>query len=81
MRELRIEGLTERQCVLLDMIYSCDSYDELMNWTAGLPKKTQMDVLTLTQLLLHETIEQEMVEPLTSYPDAEYIINKIKSEM
>jgi len=81
MRELRIEGLTEEQCMFLDVIYACDSYEELMNFTHGLPRREQLQVLTLIQILLHETIEEEMIKPLASYPDAERIINQIKRKM
>lgn len=81
MRELRIEGLTERQCRLLDVIYACDTYDELMHWTHQLPKRTQLEVLTLIQLLLHESIEEEMIKPMTSYPEAERMINQVKRKM
>lgn len=80
-REIRIDGLTDDQCRYLDMIYSCDSYEELMNYTHAMPKKEQLQVLTLVQILLHETIEQEYIEPMTSYPDAEAIIDKIKRKM
>ena len=81
MREVKIDGLTDDQVVLLDMIYACDSYDELMGWTHELPKRTQLEVLTLIQILLHETIEEEMIKPMTSYPEAEQIINKIRKNI
>ena len=77
-REIRIDGLTPKQCQYLDIIYACDSYDELMNYTKALPRKEQVQVLTLVQILLHETIEEEMIRPMTSYPDAEKIINRIR---
>jgi len=81
MRELRIEGLTEEQCMFLDVIHACESYDELMNFTHSLPRKEQLEVLTLIQILLHETIEEEMIKPMTSYPEAEQIINKIRKNL
>lgn len=80
-REIRIDGLTEEQCMFLDVIYSCDSYEELMNFTHDLPRREQLQVLTLIQILLHETIEEEMIKPMTSYPDAERIISQIKRKM
>ena len=80
-REIRIDGLTEEQCMFLDVIYACDSYEELMRFTHDLPRREQLQVLTLIQILLHETIEEEMIKPLTSYPDAERIISQIKRKM
>ena len=81
MRELKIDGLTEEQCMFLDLIYACESYDELMKFTHRLPRKEQLEVLTLIQILLHETIEEEMIKPMTSYPEAEQIINKIRKNL
>ena len=80
-RELKIDGLTEEQCMFLDLIYACDSYDELMGFARELPRREQLQVLTLIQILLHETIEEEMIKPMTSYPEAEQIINKIRKNL
>ena len=77
-KQIKIDGLTKEQCHYLDVIYTCDSYEELMDYTSGLPKNKRVQVLTLVQILLHESIEEEMIKPLTSYPDAEALINKIR---
>ena len=75
---IRLEGLSEDDIVLLDIIYSCDDYETLMNWTHTLEKTIQLRVLTLIQIILHETIEEEMIKPMTSYPDAERMINQVR---
>lgn len=77
-KQLRIDGLTEDQCILLDIIYACESYDELMDFAHNLPHEERLEVLTLIQIVLHETIEVEMLRPMQSYPDAEYIIEQIR---
>lgn len=77
---MQIEGLNHRQEAMLHVIWGMDSYEELMHWTHTLPRKYQLEALTLIQLILHETIEEQMVEPLNGYyPDAERIIEYIKS--
>jgi hypothetical protein len=75
---ISIDGLTEDQVTLLNFIYACDSYDELMEFVGKLDKKTQFTARALIQLILFETIEEEYIKPMTRYPDAEFIINRIK---
>ena len=78
-KQLKIDGLTKEQCMFLDIIYACESYEELMKFTSSLPNSKRLQVLTLVQILLHESIEEEMIKPLTSYPEAEAIIEKVKN--
>jgi len=75
---IMIDGLTQDQVTLLNFIYACDSYDELMEFVGELDGKTQLTALALIQLILYETIEEEYIKPMTRYPDAEFIINRIK---
>lgn len=77
-KQIKIDGLTDEQCMFLDIIYDCDSYEELMHFTRGLPKRQQTQIMTLVQMLLHESIEEEVIKPMTSYPDAEALIRKVK---
>jgi len=75
---ITISGLSKKHVALLDFIYAHESYDDLMEWTHSLPRKMQLEVLTLIKLILLETIEEEMIKPMTRYTDAERIINRIK---
>jgi len=75
---ISIDGLTQDQVTLLEFIYACDSYDELMDFVGQLDKRTQQTARSLIQLILFETIEEEYIKPMTRYPDAEFIINRIK---
>jgi len=75
---ISIDGLTEDQVTLLNFIYACDNYDELMDFVGQLDTKTQRTARSLIQLILYETIEEEYIKPMTRYPDAEFIINRIK---
>ena len=76
-REIKIDGLTERQKNLLDIIYACDTYDELVYFTRRQPPEIREEIWVLTQLLLYESIEEDMIKPMTSYPDAERIMERI----
>jgi len=76
---ITIDGLTENQVTLLNFIYACDTYDELMDFVDQLDKRTQFTARALIQLILYETIEEEFIKPMTRYPDAEFIINRIKN--
>ena len=76
-REIKIDGLTERQKNLLDIIYACDTYDELVYFTRRQPPEIREEIWVLTQLLLHESIEEDIIKPMTSYPDAERIMERI----
>jgi len=79
-KEIKIDGLSERQKGLLDIIYACDTYDELVYFTRRQPPEIREEIWTLTQILLYESIEQELIKPMTSYPDAERIMKKIMSK-
>jgi hypothetical protein len=79
-KQYKIDGLTERQVGLLDIIYTCDTYDELVYFTRRQPPEIREEIWVLTQLLLHESIEEDIIKPMTSYPDAERIMNKIMSK-
>ena len=79
-KEIKIDGLTKRQKNLLDVIYACNTYDELVYFTRRQPPAIREEIWVLTQLLLHETIEEDIIKPMTSYPDAERIMNKIMSK-
>jgi hypothetical protein len=77
-RQIKISGLSEGDVELLDIIYSMSDYEELMEWVDTLSVKLRRRVQCLIKLILLETIEEEMIRPMTSYPDAERIIEHIK---
>jgi hypothetical protein len=78
-KEIRIDGLTAEQCDMLDIIYACESYDELKQLMACLDERERIMANTLVTVIMHETIEREVIEPMTYYPDAMRIINKLKN--
>jgi len=80
-KEIRIEGLTEEQCDMLDLIYACDTPIELKQFLAHLSRKEHALATTLMTLIVYETIELEMIQPMSQrefYPDAMRILKKLK---
>lgn len=77
-REIRIDGLTDEQCDMLDLIYACDTSTELREFIGCLDVRERAMAYSLMQLVMYETIEAEIIEPMTHYPDAMRIINKLK---
>lgn len=80
LRPVQIDGLSERQVMLCNIIYACDSYDELNDFLKHLDKRDLKDAWTLITLMRHEYIEEEIMSEYIEadyYPDAEDIISKI----
>jgi lysyl-tRNA synthetase class I len=80
-KEIKIDGLTDEQADMLDVIWSCDSYDELKQLMACLDERERIMATTLVTVIMHEEIEQHVIKPMKSYPDAIRIINKIKKKL
>lgn len=57
---MRIEGLTEEQCKMLDEMWLKDSNEELVSWFQKLPPRKLEMALTLHQLLVNEAQEDEV---------------------
>ena len=80
-KEIRIDGLNDEQCDMLDLIYACDSSSELKEFLSCLDRREYTMAMSLMTLVMYETIEVEMIEPMSKrgfYPDAVRAINKIK---
>lgn len=61
---MRIDGLTQEQCDMLDKMWTLDTSEELYNYFQTLtPEKYQMAV-TLQEILIQEA-EEEQTENLT----------------
>lgn len=76
MKPIKIEGLTQRQIELLDIMWSLDSNEDLINWTDTLDPDDCREVITLAELVKLEYIE-EFLE-IEDFTDALEIINQIK---
>ena len=81
-KEIKLDGLTEEQCDMLDLIYACDTRAELKQFLSCLDRREHAMALSLMTLVMYETIEVEMIQPMAQrgfYPDAVRAINKIKN--
>lgn len=73
--DIRLEGLSEEQVELLDIMWSFDSSEDFLEWKQTLNHRLQMQVEVLVQLLGYEIMERE-IQAMTSYPDAEKMLKK-----
>lgn len=65
---ITIQGLTDRQKSIMDMLWSMDSMDKVNAFVRALPtKQDRADAASLIEIAVAETIEQE--EGLDRYAD------------
>jgi len=76
MARITIDGLNERQCKLMDAIWSMESYDEVMAFRTTLHPLMRRELDVLLELLRYEALEPE-IQAMRIYPDAVRAINKI----
>ena len=73
---MKLDGLTEHQVELLDIMWSIEEFDELEAWMGTLTRAERMEAENLQRLLILETFE-EMLEQ-EGYPDAKRVIDKFR---
>jgi hypothetical protein len=77
MIEITIEGLSERQRVLADMIWACDSKAEIDLFIKSLPNKAlKTEAQVIIDMLLIATIDQ-CYDGNGSLAEANELINKV----
>ena len=55
-----IEGLTHRQKTLADLLWSCQTEQQMLTLIKNLPTQAdQRDAISLTHMIIHETAEAE----------------------
>lgn len=65
---ITINGLTERQKQLVDLMWNCQDLDQVNTLIAALPtKQDRIDCRGLCTILIQETLEQE--QGLDAYAD------------
>lgn len=58
---ITIEGLTPRQYQIMDLLWGCDSIDQVQTLIAAMPTdKDRCDAQSLIIIATHETLEQEL---------------------
>jgi hypothetical protein len=71
---MKIEGLTEKQCHMLDVMWTKDSARELSEWFDELPMHELEMALTLHDILIQECYESDVKK---SNKDAVSMLKKI----
>jgi hypothetical protein len=75
--EITIEGLNERQKVLADMIWACDTRAQINTLIRSLPTvQLQDEAKSIMEMMILATIEQAY-DGLGSLDEANQLINKV----
>tara|TARA_Y100000004_G_scaffold82717_1_gene92748 strand:- start:293 stop:520 length:228 start_codon:yes stop_codon:yes gene_type:complete len=74
---MMIEGLTQHQCNLLDMMFSCENPKEIYDLRQRLSQKDRHELDTLVELVILDNIDRE-VDKMTRFPEAEKIFRELK---
>jgi len=65
---ISITGLTHKQKALMDVMWTIDSLDRVQAFIKTLPKRDRQDCLSLLEIAIQESTEQE--QGLEEYTDA-----------
>jgi hypothetical protein len=77
MIDITIEGLNARQRVLADMIWACDTREQISTFIRSLPTvDLQDEAKTIVDMMIMATIEQAY-DGLGSLDEAQQLINKV----
>jgi hypothetical protein len=75
--DIRIDGLNEEQCRLLDCIWAIGDKEEFESWYCTLPYRTMQEVESLLELLRYEMMERYL--DMDSLSTARAYIDNIRS--
>ena len=74
---MRIDGLTDHQVVLLDMMWECETPRELMELRDTLTRDEQKMMDVLIHLVYMESVEPEILA-MKEFPMVQMLLEKIK---
>jgi hypothetical protein len=75
---IELHGLTQHQVELLDIIWNLDTKSELDDFIDLLDEEDQKMCYTLSELLSIEIMDMAL-DGITEFPEADSVINRIKS--
>jgi len=75
---MRIEGLTERQVELLDIMWEIEEFTDLEQWMTTLDPEERTEAEALQRLVVLETFEELLDKG--NYPDARRVLVDIMSK-
>ena len=73
---MRIDNLTYRQHKLCDMLWACDTPEDLASMSLTLPDCDRKELAVLVDLMIMEAAEVELAE-MTSFPAAEELFSRL----
>jgi hypothetical protein len=73
---IQLDGLTERQVKLLDIIWNIDSMEECQEYIMSLSERDQMECQTLVKLLAIEVLDQS-VDRMDDWTEAREVIGRV----
>ncbi len=77
---ININGLTQEQCDMLDVIWSFETKDEYFDWLENLDEEETTMAQGLMQLLALAILDEAQEELDDPYRDAKLVIQNIKSK-
>lgn len=76
---MEIRGLTNRQVELCDMLWACDTQEDVAELMEMLYEPERSQAETLMQIMLMEEVEEEL-SLMERYPDAEAMLDRLKKD-
>lgn len=64
-KPVTINNLTQRQVELLDHMWELETMEEVEQWMLSLSARDQLTSQSLMQMVMHEMVEELMVEDLS----------------
>lgn len=57
---IQIEGFTKKQSMLADVIWACETQEQVANLIASLPKRDRIEAQIVLQMIVTATFDQSM---------------------
>lgn len=72
-----IDGLTDRQVQLCDMLWACDTEEDILELALALPPVEREQLAVLQEMMILEASEEQL-NGMSTFPDADALLKKIK---
>ena len=76
---ITLTNLTDRQTQLCDMLWACDTDEDILELALALPVVEREQLAVLQEMMLQEAAEEEL-SLMERYPDAEAMLEILKKD-
>ena len=76
---ITLTGLTDRQTQLCDMLWACDTDEDILELALALPPVEREQLAVLQEMMMQEAAEEEL-SLMERYPDAEAMLDRLKKD-